>query len=652
MSDNSRVRVSIVGVVIVALFASLFARLWFLQMGPEQSLGKVVSTLATRVIQTESPRGEILDRNGKILAQDIASWAVTVDRNLKPKVRDLVLGQLSEVLGVDEKKLRANYDSNRQSPLEPAVVSLGIPLAQQLAIREHSEDYPGVNVTELTVRHYPYDKYATQLLGYVGEIGADQLKTLKAKGYQAGDLIGRDGIEAAYESVLRGRPRRVTVQIDPSGKQIGPPISVDPGTVGDNVKLTIDINVQIAAETALAQGIVTARQEQDGNVTKGYATLKATGGSVVVLNTHDGSVAAMASYPTYPLSWWVGGISSAHFDSISNASSQNPLLNRATEGQYAPGSTFKLVPAIALNQYGILGASQTVHDGGEITLENTPFFNDNHTVNGDVDLRKALTVSSDVYFYQAGDALWQRWNLNQEPQGLGLQAVAGQLGFGRTTGIEIDDAAGRVPSPEWNLAFANANYKKGSQAWKDSSAWRPGNNILAAVGQGDDFVTPLQLANAYATFANGGTLWTPHVGESVTDPTTKKVIQLTRPKSRGRINIDNFVYSEMAAGFAGVVSDPSGTAYSAFQGLTTIPVAGKTGTAQIATAPGAPTKGSTSLFASYFPADNTQYSAVAVVEEGGHGADIAAPIIRQVVESMNHLPVTPIPLKKNGSGKD
>src|SRR5690242_15551571 len=146
MSDNSRVRVSIVGVVIVALFASLFARLWFLQMGPEQSLGQVVSTLSTRVIQTESPRGEILDRNGKVLAQDVAAWAVTVDRDLGPKTLDRVLGQLAEVLGIPEKTLRSNYNSVRQSPLEPAVVALRIPLAQQLMIREHREDYPGVNV--------------------------------------------------------------------------------------------------------------------------------------------------------------------------------------------------------------------------------------------------------------------------------------------------------------------------------------------------------------------------------------------------------------------------------------------------------------------------------------------------------------------------
>jgi penicillin-binding protein 2 len=274
-----------------------------------------------------------------------------------------------------------NYDSNRQSPLVPAIIAVRIPVEQQIAIREHRDDYPGVNVIELTIRRYPYDGLASQVLGYVGEIGADQLKPLKAKGYQAGDLIGRDGVEAAYESVLRGRPRRLTVQIDPTGKQIGPPVSVDPGTVGDNVRLTIDIKVQKAAENALAEGILAARTQPDITVKNSYATLKSTGGAVVVLNVHDGSVVAMASNPTYPLSWWVGGISTDRYALLNDAGAQNPLLNRATEGQYAPGSTFKLVPAIALNQYHVLGASQYVTDSGSVRIGGTIFENDNRIVN-------------------------------------------------------------------------------------------------------------------------------------------------------------------------------------------------------------------------------------------------------------------------------
>ena len=646
MSDNSRVRVSIVGVVIVALFASLFARLWFLQMGPEQSLGRVVSTLGTRVIQTESPRGEILDRNGNVLAQDVASWAVTVDRDLSATTLDRVLGSLAEVLGVPEKSLRANYDSVRQSPVAPAVVALDVALPKQLAIKEHSEDYPGVNIVELTVRKYPFDGYASQLLGYLGEVdstGAKQLKQLEKRGYEPGDLIGRDGVEAAYESVLRGKPRRETVQIDPTGKQVGPPISVDPGTVGDNVKLTIDIHWQEAAEQALANGIAAARHDRDPSVDTSFKTLQPTGGAVVVLNVHDGSVVAMASNPTYPLDWWIGGISSDHFAWLSNPGAQNPLLNRATEGQYAPGSTFKLVPSIALNQYGVLGASQYLYDGGSVKIGDRTFSNDNHAVNGYVDLQKALTVSSDVYFYDAGQDFWNIWQTDPQ-RGLGIQHVASQLGFGQTTGIELNEATGRIPDPAWKKTFAYAINK--TQAEKEAnSIWQPGDNVNAAVGQGDDFVTPLQLANAYACFANGGTLWTPHVGKAVIDPMTKKVVQTYTPKARGSIQIDPFVRSQIAAGFLGAVSDPAGTAYQAFQGLSVFGgVAGKTGTAQVQG------KGPTSLFASYFPAADPQYAVVAVVEQGGHGAETAAPIVRQVIEAMTNQPVTPI--GQSSPGKD
>jgi len=650
MSDNSRVRVSIVGVVIVALFASLFARLWFLQMGPEQSLGRVVSTLSTRVIQVESPRGEILDRNGKVLAQDVAAWAVTVDRDLGPKTVDRVLGQLSELIQVDEKKLRANYDSNRQSPLVPAVVDLNVPLAQQLAIREHREDYPGVNVVELTVRSYPYDGLASQLLGYVGEIGSDQLKQLKAKGYQAGDLIGRDGVEAAYESVLRGRPSRVTVQVDPTGKQVGAPINVDPGTVGDNVKLTIDINVQKAAESALAQGILAAHTMQDTSEAakaKGYSTLNATGGAVVVLDPKDGSVVAMASNPTYPLSWWVGGISTDHFALLSNPGAQNPLLNRATEGQYAPGSTFKLVPSIAMTRDGVRGAGQYIQDNGSVTLEGSPFKNDNGARNGSVDLQRALTLSSDVYFYTAANDFWKLWNAGDKQRGLGIQNVAGELGFGKNTGIELDENSGRIPDPTWKAAFANANYKKGSQELHYASIWYPADNIHAATGQGDDFVTPLQLVDAYASFANGGTLWTPHVDGSVIDPMTRKTVSVYAPKARGTVAIDPYTRSQMLAGFTGAVSDPAGTAYPAFQG-SFIPggVAGKTGTADVQN------KASTSLFAAFTPIVNPQYAVVAVVEQGGHGAQIAAPIVRQVIEALYNQPATPIPTGNRTTPKD
>jgi len=640
MSDNSRVRVSIVGVVVVALFSTLIARLWFLQSGPENSLKVQAVVDSTRVLQTQSPRGEILDRNGKVLVKDAASWAVTVDRTLSQRTAARVLGQLAEQLGVPKKDLESQYLSLRQSPLEPAVVALGVDQANRLAILQDPEDYPGVHVVELTVRSYPQGNLAAQVLGYVGEINATDLARMKRFGYQAGDEIGEAGAEAAFESVLRGKPRRETIEVDPAGQQVGGPVSVDPGAAGNNVYLTIDSNIQAAAESSLAQGIITARRLQNVNVAaQGFATLKAPAGAVVVLDATNGSVLADASFPTYPPSWWVGGISAAHYSTLTNKASDDPMLNRVTQGEYAPGSTFKLVTSLAMTKYGIRGVGDYYNDTGQVALEGTVFHNASKESFGPVDLQQALTVSSDAYFYTVGNQFWQVWKAGDQTRGLGLQSEARELGFGAATGFELAEAAGRVPDPAWVKAFADANYKT-PLAREQNGTWYPYDDIFSAVGQGDLVVTPLQLANAYAAFANDGTLWQPHIEDRITDARGRPVASTT-PKVLRRLNFDPTTRATMLAGFQGAVAQaqPAGTAYPAFQGfpLSLIPVAGKTGTAQVAG------KGDTSLFVGMFGGTVAapRYVVAVVVEQAGFGAQTAAPIARRIIEAMNGQPNPP-----------
>jgi penicillin-binding protein 2 len=653
MSDNSRVRVSLVGVVIVALFSSLLVRLWFLQMGPEQKLRAQAIALATRKIQSESPRGRILDRNGNVLARDRAAWAVTLDRDLKTRTRERVLGQLSELIGVEPKDLRDNYQSPRQSPLRPAIIAIDIPSVKRLEILEHQDEYPGVGVVLLTVREYPIGSQlgqpalAAQVLGYVGEIDRDQLKTLKRKGYQAGDLLGRDGVEAAYESVLRGKPKVESVQIDPRGEQIGPGRVIQEGAVGNDVSLTIDADLQLRAERALAAGILQAREHQNENpevTARGYETLKAPGGAVIVLDAQNGSMHAMASFPAFDPASWIGGIRQEQFDWVNDPANHFPLVNRATQGQYAPGSTFKLVSALAMNRYGVRPHTEYYVDEGEVFIGNQWFYNDKSVSNGPVALAQALTVSSDTYFYTAGDEFWHAWNAGDVARGLGMQDEARNLGFDAKTGIEIDETTGRIPDPDWKKEFADANYQTAKER-NDYGRWYPGDEVHLAVGQGDVLVTPLQLATAYAAFANGGALVTPHVGMTVKDAQGALVRDIA-PKPRGLLPIDPNVRAEMLAGFKSVVQseDPLGTAYWAFNGLDEKAVgpggiAGKTGSAQVAG------KGPTSWFVSFFPADAPKYVVLAVVEEGGYGAEIAAPIVRQVIEYLvnPNAPPTPIP---------
>jgi len=635
MSDNSRVRVSIVGVVVVVLFSTLLARLWFLQSGPEDSLKVQAVVDSTRVIQTQSPRGEVLDRNGKVLVKDAASWAVTVDRTLPKPTAARVLGQLAEQLGVPEPELESQYTSLRQSPLEPAVVALGVSQPDRLAILQDPEDYPGVHVVELTVRSYPQGDLAAQVLGYVGEINASQLAQKKKFGYQPGDEIGEAGAEAAFESVLRGKPRRETIEVGPDGQQVGGPVSVEPGSAGDNVYLTIDANVQRAAETSLADGILSARHLQDTNVAaQGYATLKAPAGAVVVLDAENGTVAALASYPTYPLNWWVGGMSTAHYALLNSPASNDPLLDRATQGLYAPGSTFKLVTALAMAQDGIQGVGDYFDDQGQVDLEGTTVKNAQGERFGEVNLQQALTVSSDAYFATVGDTFWHVWKAGDTTRGLGIQTEARELGFDAATGIELGDNAGRVPDPAWKSAFANANYNSALER-RENGTWLPSDNFFMAIGQGDLVATPLQLANAYAAFDNDGTLWQPRIEDKVVNA-AGKLVETVKSNMIRQLTFDPTVRAVIQAGFDGAVSQssPPGTAYQAFQGfpLAQYPVSGKTGTAQVKN------KGDTSLFVAMFSADGTPYVAVVVVEQAGFGAQTAAPIARRIIEAMNHLP--------------
>ena len=628
MSDNSRVRVSLVGVVIVALFASLFARLWFLQVGPEQStLDARIASLTSRQIRNDLPRGRILDVNGNVLAQDRAAWAVTVDRDLTEDARTKILGQLSEVLGIELKKLEAAYNSDRQSVLKPAVVALDVAPDKRFLLVERQDEFPGVHVQELTVRTYPNKTLAAQVLGYTGEIDADQLKKMKDRGYVAGDFVGRAGVEAAYEKQLRGTPQIQTVQVDPTGKAVSEPVTTSTGSPGKDVVLTIDSRVQRVAEGALEQGIMSARTRVNDDTGLKY---KATEGAVVVLNARDGSVAAMASWPNYDLQWWEGGIQTDRFAYLNNALSGYPLVNRATEGQYAAGSTFKLVTGLAETRFGIRGAFEPYNDTGSVLIgaDQVRKENDNGVENGIVDLSRALTVSSDTYFYTVGEQFWFAGNRGETERGLGIQTQAKELGFGTTTGIELGEMPGRIPDPDWKRKFVEANYPPGPER-DERSTWYPGDAVNLSVGQGDVSVTPLQLANAFACFANNGTLLTPHVGAEIRAAGSKKVLERIAPKPRAQRQFDQATWTQMYTGFRNVVADEKGTAHQAFLGFP-IPVAGKTGTAQVEG------KDPTSLFASWFPADNPEYVVVALVKEGGKGAQTAAPIVRRVIEAIEN----------------
>jgi penicillin-binding protein 2 len=438
------------------------------------------------------------------------------------------------------------------------------------------------------------------------------------------------------ESVLRGTPGYDKLEVDNRGRVQRVIEHKDP-IPGDNVYLTLDRDVQYTAQQSLLQAMLQDRPVQDKAFKDHFQTFNAPGGAVVVLDAHDGSVVAMASAPDYNPNAFVNGIPTALWKALNDPASANPLTNRVIQGLYAPGSTFKLVTATAMLQSGIRGPDTPYHDTGSFNCcpGQQPLQNDHGTPYGDVTLPKALTLSSDTYFYTVGFSFWQLFNAHQ-PGGDTIQDVARSYGFGSPTGIALaNESKGRVPDAAWKIAYNKSNPDPVSRA--QNSVWFPGDNMHLATGQGDLLVTPLQLASAYMAFADNGTRYVPRLVDHVTDSRGKLV--RTFPVTQKPPVTLPAGHEAILNGLEGVTSDKKGTAYNAFQGfpLPLIPVAAKTGTAQVQG------KSATSVFVAVGNPGAAQgsYVAASFVEQAGYGAAVSAPIVRHVLDKVYGLPSAP-----------
>lgn len=632
-ADTPRLRLAIVGIVALSLFAALFARLYFLQVlaAPEYKLAAEANQV--RVVAEPAPRGRILDRNGKVLVDNRASNVVAIDRS---KVEDEderadMLTRLSVVLGVTPDVLRERYEDQRVSPYTPVPVAEDVSEDVMVLLRERQAEFPAVVAKRVAVRTYPNGPLAAHILGYVGEVNQDEIDD-KPGEYQLGDIIGKAGVERIYENDLRGVDGVQRIEVDADGT----PIRVLPGgrapVQGDDVVLSIDLDVQRVAEEALAQGMLSARGrpfEERGVVT---GLLRADAGAVVVLDAKEGTVVAMASNPTFDPSQLVNGISQAEADMLFGDDSGAPFTNRAIQGQYAPGSTWKLVTADAAVRTGFIPPSFVLFDEGEYTIpgqctgpRGCVFRNAGSRAFGRVDLRRALTVSSDVYFYNIGAELWQqRARFGETP----MQDVARELGFGQETGVPLpSESAARLASP----ALRERMHEENPDAFPVGN-WFTGDNVNLAIGQGELTVTPIQLANAYATYANNGTRWSPNVALRVQEQDGTLVREIS-PRVAKKLQLQPQARDAIMAGFAGAVGDPEGTAYNAFLGfpLDRYPIAGKTGTAQAAP------KQDTALFVGMAPTYDPRHVVAVVMEQGGFGSSSAAPIARRVFGQLSGL---------------
>src|SRR5581483_168057 len=495
--ESPRLRLGIVAIVVVSLFAALLARLWYLQVLAAPQYRVQANTNRVRTIYTEAPRGRILDRQGRILVDNRVTDAVVVSREEMGSRSAEVIPRLAQVLNMQASDVQNRLSDKRYSPFKPIPVATDVPKETIIFIREHQSDFPGVSGVQLTERYYPYGSLGAQMLGWVGEINGTELAANKKKGYKEGDSIGKSGIEKVYEDDLRGQPQIERLEVDSKGRVLGS-LGTTPAVQGHDVQLTVDLDIQKLAEESLQQGLQAARGSYDKSQAKHFI---APAGSVVVEDPRDGSILAMASNPTYDPSIFVNGIKPELFAQLNDPGSNYPLNERAIQGQYAPGSTFKLATSLAALGDGMIDTKYTVDDGGSIKIGNQKFRNAGGEANGRVNVVRALTVSSDVFFYTLGNQFW----VQRSQYGDAIQNEARQLGLGKKTGIALPfEASGRIPDPDSRKKLHDQNPKA-----YPNGQWYAGDNVNLAIGQGEMTVTPLQLVNAYATFANGGTVWTP-----------------------------------------------------------------------------------------------------------------------------------------------
>jgi penicillin-binding protein 2 len=641
LDQSRRLRLSLFSILVFGLFLALFSRLWYLQVLAGDRYGDLAEGNRLRRVVVDAPRGRILDRNGKPLVRDRAAWAVTVKPSELGQQRDAVLKRLAKLLGVPSATLEERLRDYTGSPLRGVPVAEDVPRSVLFRLTEHAEDYPGVAPEVLALREYPEGSLAAHLLGYVGEVSSAELHSGRFRGRKEGDQVGKSGVELSYDRLLRGRPGVRDLEVNAKGDVVRTLHASEP-VPGNDLRLSIDLGVQRTVEQALRAGMEAARKLPDSS--RG-GTYPASAASAVVLDPNDGSLVAIASLPEYDPRKFVGGISRRDFAAYSNDPGK-PLIGRAVQSVYPPGSTWKPFTAAAALRTGVITPATRYTCPGSYRLGNYVKRDWKASGHGSVALVDSLRESCDVYYYNIGAAFGAAES-QQEDRGEKvseqMQATARTFGFGRAPSLDLPFAAGgTVPDRSWRREFWEDNkkvYCAGDSAlykelcrygWR----WQGGDNLNIAIGQGDLQVSPLQVASAYGAIANGGTVYAPHVGKEVTASVTGRRLRTVQPRVSSVVRLPP---GDLAAIGAALRSVPAaGTAASAFSGfpLDRFPVAGKTGTADL------PPRAPFAWFASYAPVGDPKYVVVVMVEEGGHGGESAAPVARVIYEKLFGLPTT------------
>jgi penicillin-binding protein 2 len=654
VSRPARGRLALLCVICVTLLTILAARLWHLQVATGQGYASLANQEQIRTVVVPPLRGWILDDTGRALVASRSSLVVTVDTAQLSRQSDggsAELRRLATLLGIGDRllqdRLRLCTAAVSQpcwpgSPYQPIPVRQDVPERIGVQIMENQRQFPGVSAQIQPVVSYPAGAGAAQVLGYLQPITAqeERQRHVQLTGFASADLAGQSGLEAQYDADLRGTPGTRRVAVNAAGVVTGT-ITASRPVAGDDLVTSISAGVQADVQRALAAAIHKANAE--GN-------LGATSGAALVMTT-TGRVIAMASYPSYNPSIWTEGISERQFRRLFGATGGEPILNRAVQGQYAPGSTWKVTSTAAAVAagYSLAGPYDCP---GAVRIGGRTFYNDNPVNSGPMSLHTALVQSCDTVFYELAYDIWRHDDpaanvvTTAHAPAQEMQKMELAWGFGTATGVDLPaESTGTVPTRAWLYDFYR-QYKKlwcrqGNQsgsyvqriAYQDchyGNVWEPGQAVDAAVGQGYVTVTPLQLARAYAALANGGTLYSPRVGAALVRP-DGRLLRRINPPVVGHLPVAKAVLAYMRNALADVVTQ--GTAAPAFSGfpLRRVCVAGKTGTAQVAG------KLATSVFASYAPCGHPKFVVVMMIPDSGYGADVSAPAVRQIWDGIYGL---------------
>ena len=585
-------RVEIATIVIIVFIALLVARLWFLQIKNGEEYVKLSENNRIRIQQTQAPRGNILDRFGRVIITNRPYFNLLWTKEDAPDP-DEVSKRLAQILNEDiSHLLTCIREAAGQPRYMPILIKEDIDWKTLVYIENHHLELPGVRVEAVPSRDYLYGNMASHLIGYLGQISKTELEALKYNKYQGGDPIGKMGIEKIFENELRGEKGFRYLEVDVLGFEQQILQHQDP-MPGNDLQLTLDIDLQNTAEKAM-EGIA---------------------GAAVAMDVNTGKLLAIASAPSLKLDEFIGGISTKVWQELLN-DPLHTLVDKSVQGQYPPGSTYKIITALAGLSEKVINPQTVFYCNGGLHMYNRRYGCWKKSGHGAISLQRALSESCDVYFYQVG----QKVGVDR------LAAYAESLGLGQKTGIELEhEKPGLVPTSAW-------------KKMKKNEKWQDGETLSVAIGQGFNLATPLQICRMTAAMVNGGKLYKPQIIEAIKDPdgsTLKKI----EPELLGKVNGSAQDREFIIRGLIDAVNTRHGTATSAK--MENITVGGKTGTAQVVRMAKFKSIPESQLprkykdhawFTCFAPAEKPEIAVTVLVEHSGHGGSVAAPIAKQMLE--------------------